>query len=343
MESFLQVQTNRPEPVNHQEGPREGQLKARFPDLYFGKSHMDCYHFCQKCKDHFDTARATGTNRTSFGASFLRGSISLRWTQYKRRHRLDKGEDVPVPWEEFKSFLRQNLGDSRAFVAGIWSKFKRDSQYQYEEVQDWASHLEHLQSILLEFDANGAPEETDLIRYFQEALKPSIKAEMENQVEEYEHWEELVRKTIAAEAKAALRPSSYVREMDQHCPRGNRPAYATSVKAQGSSMKDPRSQDYKPKSSGPGVASGSGSGSGPQRTDSESFSRSKKRKGGPNKKKSDTPASGVNTTEAGDGQKSKKQRRQERNKRDVKDVTCYNCDKKGHYATTCPKPRKTKN
>lgn len=51
--------------------PQERPFKARFPDLYFGKSHMDCYHFCQQCGDHFNTAQATGTNRTSFAASFL--------------------------------------------------------------------------------------------------------------------------------------------------------------------------------------------------------------------------------------------------------------------------------
>ena len=76
---------------------------------------------------------------------------------------------------------------------------------------------------MLELDANGAPEKTDLIRYFQEALKPSIKAEMENQVEEYEHWEELVRKTIAAEAKAALRPSRMSEKWTDIVPRETDP------------------------------------------------------------------------------------------------------------------------
>ena len=37
----------------------------------------------------------------------------------------------------------------------------------------------HLQSILLEFDADGAPEESTLIRLFREGLKPLIKAQME--------------------------------------------------------------------------------------------------------------------------------------------------------------------
>ena len=84
MDSFLQG--------NRQEGPREGQLKARFPDLYYGKSHMECYHFCQQCKDHFDTAGATGSNRTPFAASFLHGWISFYWHQHKRR-----GQVGPLP------------------------------------------------------------------------------------------------------------------------------------------------------------------------------------------------------------------------------------------------------
>ena len=31
---------------NRQERPQKRQLKARFPDLYYGKSYMECYHFC---------------------------------------------------------------------------------------------------------------------------------------------------------------------------------------------------------------------------------------------------------------------------------------------------------
>ena len=76
MESFLQAQANRLE----QQGPRERPLKARFPDLYFGKSHMECYYFCQECEDHFDTAGATGPNRTPFavGSVFVFTNISVK-------------------------------------------------------------------------------------------------------------------------------------------------------------------------------------------------------------------------------------------------------------------------
>ena len=68
-----------------------------------------------------------------------------------------------MTWLEFKEFLRKNLGDFRAFVDSVWKKVKRDSQYQDESVQDWAAHLEYLQSILIEFNSEWAPEEGTMI------------------------------------------------------------------------------------------------------------------------------------------------------------------------------------
>ncbi len=62
-----------------------------------------------------------------------------------------------MTWDEFKAFLRKNLGESNAFVGHVWSKLRGDAQYQLKEVQDWAAHLEHFQSILPEFDANNTP------------------------------------------------------------------------------------------------------------------------------------------------------------------------------------------
>ena len=109
------------------EAPRE-KLKARSPDVYRGKSHMDCYNFCQQCEDYFATAGATGPTRIPFAASFLRDRISFRWQQYKRRH--DAKTPVPVTWDEFKAFLQRSLGDSQAFVDTYWGKLKRDSQHQ---------------------------------------------------------------------------------------------------------------------------------------------------------------------------------------------------------------------
>ena len=136
----------------------------------------------------------------------------MRWTQYKRHH---KGEKlIFISCTEFKAFLQKNLGESKLFVDSIWKKLKRDSQYRLEEVYDWASYLEHLQSILMEFDPAAASTESTMVRYFEEGLKPSIKAEMDQDATHLDDYEELVAKAVRAEAKAGLRPSSYVRETD---------------------------------------------------------------------------------------------------------------------------------
>ena len=131
---------------------------------------------------------------------------------YKRR---DQGEElIPISWTEFKAFLRKNLGESNSFVDNIWKKLKRDSQYQLEEVYDWASYFEHLQSTLKEFDPTAAPIESTMVRYFEEGLKPSIKTEMDQDAIHLDNYEELVIKATRAEAKAGLRLSFYVRETD---------------------------------------------------------------------------------------------------------------------------------
>ena len=57
-----------------------------------------------------------------------------------------------MTWLEFKEFFQKNLGNSKAFVDSVWKKVKRNFQYQHKLVQDWAAHLEYLQSILIEFD-----------------------------------------------------------------------------------------------------------------------------------------------------------------------------------------------
>ena len=59
------------------EVPRD-KLKARSPDVYRGKSHMDCYNFCQQCEDYFATTGAMGPTRILFAASFSKDRISFR-------------------------------------------------------------------------------------------------------------------------------------------------------------------------------------------------------------------------------------------------------------------------
>ena len=104
---------------------REPPLKARTSETYSGKSHMDCYHFCQQYEDYFEISGVTGINPTLFAATFLHGPISLRWAQHKWRHK----RATPITWSKFKAFLRKDFGSSQTFIDSIWNRFKRDSQY----------------------------------------------------------------------------------------------------------------------------------------------------------------------------------------------------------------------
>ena len=66
----------------------------------------------------------------------------------------------------------------------------------------------------MEFDLAATPTESTMIRYFEEGLKPSIKAKMDQDPTHLDDYEELVLKAVRAEAKAGLQPSSYVRKTD---------------------------------------------------------------------------------------------------------------------------------
>ena len=57
--------------------PRKKLLKARSPDVYHGKSHMEYYNFCQQYEDHFAIARAKGPNHIPFTALILYGHINF--------------------------------------------------------------------------------------------------------------------------------------------------------------------------------------------------------------------------------------------------------------------------
>ena len=205
----------------------------------------------------------------------------------------------------------------------IWSKFRRDSQYQFKEAQDWASHLQYLQSILSEFDQT--PNELIMICYFREGLKLSIKVEMEQQDQESTNFEEIVQSAANAEVKASLRSSTMVRDLDIRYSRSHRPSYNTfsKVQTQSSSHKDsPCSKKPKPKDPKPAPSSDNAA----ELAKKEDRKDKKKKLGNQRRKHTDeqTPATGVNT---------------EAPKNKVK-VRCFNCNKKDHYANECTKPIK---
>ena len=84
----------------------------------------------------------------------------------------------------------------------------------------------------MEFDPAAVLTESTIVRYFEESLKPSIQAEIDQDATHLDNYEELVAKAVKAEAKASLRPSFYIRETDIQVFRGSWPAHATMHKVQ---------------------------------------------------------------------------------------------------------------
>ena len=52
MKVYLEFNQGPSQPLEEFEKP----LKAKVLDVYYGKSHMDCYHFSQQCEDYFETS-----------------------------------------------------------------------------------------------------------------------------------------------------------------------------------------------------------------------------------------------------------------------------------------------
>ena len=250
----------------------------------------------------------------------LQGLISLRWAQYKHYHK----HATPITWSEFKAFLRKDLGSFQAFIDSIWSKFRRDFQYQLEEARDWASDLQYLQSILSEFDHIRTTNELTLIYSFRESLKTSIKFEIEKQDRKSMNFEEMMQKAVNVEAKAGLRSSIMVRDSDGSCSRGHRPSYNTFSKMQTQGFKD-SFHSKKPKPKDPKLA--------PPRDDvakpAKKEDRKKKKKRFLNQRREhtgeQTPATGVNS---------------EALKKKIK-ARCFNCNKNATMQMSKPNAQKT--
>ncbi len=176
-------------------------LKPHNLDLNYGNLHIECYYFCKQCEDHFEVAQSLGYKRILFAAGFLKDPILNRCQQHKTR--MQRNRLAPMTWDEFKAFLRKSLGESNAFVGHVWSKLRGDAQYQLEEGKDWTMHLEHLQSILLEFDTNNAPWKGQLGQTFYDSIKPSIKLWIAY-IEEDLPLDDLIRTANKAEARAKI-------------------------------------------------------------------------------------------------------------------------------------------
>ena len=149
---------------------------------------------------------------------------------------------------------------------------------------------------------------------------------MDQDASHLDNYEELVAKAVRAEARAGLRPSSYIRKTNQQVFRGNWPAHTTAHKVSTwEAMKNHCKDKSKAKASVPTSI---------QDSQPSNKARKNKIKKQHKAKRDFTPATGVNKLDVGD---------HETKKKDVSEITCYNCNRKRDYLNKCLKPQKPKN
>ena len=68
---------------------------------------------------------------------------------------------------------------------------------------DWAAHLEHLQTVLREFNTDAVISEPVLICLLYNGLWPSMRAQAKQDGRQKDTREQAIKKTITAEAKTA--------------------------------------------------------------------------------------------------------------------------------------------
>ena len=146
---------------------------------------------------------------------------------------------------------------------------------------------------------------------------------MEQQDRESMDFEEMVQRAVNAEAKAGLRSSTMVRELDARCPRGHRPSHHTSskVQTQGSTAKKPHSKEPKPKDPKPALLYDNAA------EPAKKKDRKGKKKRLRNQRREHT---GEQTSATGVNTKAPKKKLKAR---------CFNWNKKSHYANECTKPK----
>ena len=75
----------------------ERPLKARFANVYWGKTHLEYYNFFQQCEDNFAISRAKDQNWVSFATIFFKDIALFCCQQYQPK--VEDKTNVPITWK----------------------------------------------------------------------------------------------------------------------------------------------------------------------------------------------------------------------------------------------------
>ena len=171
-----------------------------------------------------------------------------------------------------------------------------------------------------------------MICYFRKGLKPLIKVEIEQQDRESINFEQMMQRAVNAEAKAGLRSSTMVRDLDICYPRDHCHSNSTTLKVQtqGITTKESKPEQSRPKE----LKSVEGKNPAPLYSESmklgKTFRTDKRREYLKKKRdrKNNTSTTEGNANVVNNGKKKRN---------DQGDGRCYNCQKKCHFSKNYPK------
>lgn len=293
---------------DHERAPKRSNLKGKAPDEYWGETHQKLDAFIRQCEQNFRIDGCTrDETRVAYAGSYCRGTPQTQWEEYERRpeHR----EPHVITWIEIKKELRRQLGEEHVYIDEMYDRWQKATQRTGQTGKEFGAYLQSIRSNLLDLDAVGAPNETQLIHRMRQGLRSEIRAALYRNPTVPKDWPTFLEAVARAESSIYLehkssshagKPSMHNREklVDQATENGHNSSNHKNTNGHGNSQGQSRSRGGRGGRHSRGGYQGSKASNG-------------------------IPASGANSTN-------------NPNPGDHSRDTCFNCNKVGHWSNECP-------